>query len=140
MTLNEIIQAQNLPEVFLSYIRENEDFKNISKKQIQEIALDIESASVNPNCTCIGKVKKYVINNTANIGNLIYNYINEHEDIKELVENLFKTLGSQSIVGKVATTNIKDWGSFIKNLNDSGYHYNHISTSVLGDIVYVFFA
>ena len=140
MTLNDIIQSQNLPEVFLAYTRENEDFKNIAKKKISDIAVDIESASTNPNCTCVGKVKKYVINNTANVGSLIFDYIDNNKDVKGVVEKLFKTLVSQSIVGRAATTTIKDWGDFIKNINDSGYHYNHISTSVLGDTVYVFFA
>jgi hypothetical protein len=58
------------------------------------------------------------------------------------IETLFATASSlnQPVAsGRVAKTTIKNWPEFAKGLNEAGFTFNHMSTSIVGDDVYVFF-
>ena len=138
MNAQDYIKSPVLGFVVLSLIPINSSFKDVLKAGAVEIAADIESASLNPNCTCRNKVLKYVEANAPAIGTLLFTFASANNILVD-IENLFKAAPEQSVSGKVAKTTIKDWPTFTNNIKQSNLTFNHMSTSIVGDDVYVFF-
>ena len=141
MTQEEIISSNLLPSVILSLLTVNSAFKDIFKTAAPDIAADIESASTNPNCTCRTKVTTYVTMNTPAVGTLLYQYAVDNDlltNIKALFDTAVPPVGP-TVTGRVAKTSIKDWPEFVKGISDANLTFKHMSTSIVGDDVYVFF-
>jgi hypothetical protein len=141
MTQEEIISSTLLPSVILSLLTVNSVFKDIFKTAAPDIAADIESASTNPNCTCRSKVVTYVAMNTTSVGALLYQFAVGNDllsNIKALFDSAAAPIGPTAS-GRVAKTSIKDWPEFVKGINHANLIFKHMSTSIVGDDVYVFF-
>lgn len=141
MNEQEYIDAPPLGRVILNLIKLNLAFKDEFKTVASSIAADIESASVNQNCSCRDKVLAFVTLNRQAIGSFLYNFVNTN-NISTQVEELFSAaskITGQSATGRVAKTSITNWPDFAKGLNESGFTFKHMSTSIVGDDVYVFF-
>lgn len=141
MTKEEIIGSPLLSAVILNLITIDFKFKDIFKNTAPTIAADIESASTNPNCTCRNKVNTYIVMNSNVVGTLLFDYSVSNK-IQDNIQNLFNSttpLPGQSASGRVAKTTIKDWPDFVKSIQQSNLNFAHMSTSIVGDDVYVFF-
>jgi hypothetical protein len=141
MTQEEIISSNLLPSVILSLLEVDAAFKEMFKTAAPAIAADIESASTNPNCSCRNKVTTYVTMNTASVGALLYQFAIDNDlltGIKALFDKAVPPAGATA-AGRVAKTSIADWPDFAKTVAQSGLVFKHMSTSVIGDDVYVFF-
>jgi hypothetical protein len=141
MNQQDFIISPQLGYVILNVIADKVDFKNLFKETASSIAADIESASTNPTCSCRNKVISYVNANTVEIGTLLYNFAINNNVLAEF-ETLFtnaKPPEGQPISGKVAKTTMKEWPAFVESLNRSNFVFKHVSTSVVGEEVFVFF-
>ena len=141
MKEQDFIDSSLLGKAVLSLITTHSSFKDELKDIAPSIAAEIESASVNHNCSCISKVTAFVTLNAAVVGSLIYNFANKN-DILQQVQELFVVVPEpvmQSVSGKVAKTTIKNWPEFVSSIRSANYGFEHISTSIVGDDVYVFF-
>jgi len=141
MTFDEYIASPLLGSVVLQLIAVDSSFKDLFIKAAPSITADIESASVNEHCSCKSKVSTYVTMNATAIGTVLYQYAKSTNTLQN-VENLFAAIPAvqaNSVSGRVAKTTIKEWPGFVKSLNDSNMSYKNISTSVVGEDVYVFF-
>jgi hypothetical protein len=141
MTQEEIIGSTLLPSVILSLLTVNSVFKDIFKTAAPDIAADIESASTNPNCTCRSKVITYITMNATAVGALLYHFAVDNDlliNIKALFESVVSPVGLTAS-GRVAKTTIADWPNFVQGINQANLSFKHMSTSIVGDDVYVFF-
>lgn len=141
MTKEEIINSRSLSSVVIALITIDSSFKDSLKKEALSIASDIESAATNPNCTCRNKVVNYVIMNSTQVGALVYDFAqktNTMENVKQLFLTSTPPEGP-NVSGRVAKTTIKDWTEFAKKVIDENLRFRHMSTSIVGEEVYVFF-
>jgi hypothetical protein len=138
MTEKEFQSSPKLPAIVLSLLEKDVNFKNEFIQNSPEITADIESAATNPNCSCRNRVANYVFKNSEKIASLLYSYSLKDDNAK-VIDHLFQTLptSKQNISGKVAKTSIKEWPDFAKDIQQ--YGFEHMSTSIVGDDVYVFF-
>jgi hypothetical protein len=137
----DIQKSPFLGTVILQLLTVDSTFKDQFKQTAPSIAADIESASTNPNCTCRTKVATYVSMHADTISAFLYQYLTDNNMLGN-IENLFnmaQTASLQPITGRVAKTSIKDWPEFTKNINQSNFSFKHMSTSIVGEDVYVFF-
>lgn len=141
MTLEEIINSPSLPSVVLALITVDNIFKDELKLVVQPIAADIESAATNPNCTCRNKVVNYTVMNSNIIGTLLFKYAERTNTLTNL-RLMFTTTRppeGPSASGRVAKTTVKEWPEFAKTVSKENLIFRHISTSIVGEDVYVFF-
>jgi hypothetical protein len=144
MSEQDFISSSILGHVILKLISQYPLFKDEFKNNAPSIAADIESAATNPNCSCRGKVLTYIKENNNTVGAFLYSYTIINNVLPE-VEMIFEETSSllatrtQPATGRVAKTTIKNWPDFAKGLNEAGFTFNHMSTSIVGDDVYVFF-
>ena len=140
MTQEEIKNSNKLSSVILHLITTDLVFKDYFKTSIPLIAADIESASMNPNCSCRNKIIKYVTSNTDSISLLLYEYVKKN-NLQSTVESIFETVTAIQVnaSGRVAKTTIKDWPEFAKSVYAANLSFNYMSTSIVNDEVYVFF-
>ena len=146
MTLEEIRNKNNFAKVVILLMRIDNSFKtnvysfiSLNNSYIfKQLNLVLE----NNNFSNKKEVIDYLNFQKDYISSLVYNFINNNNEIQNNIKELFETTASDytSISGKVAKTTVNEWPEFIKNLNESGLTYNHMSTSVVGEAVFVFFA
>lgn len=138
-----LLKSTALEKTTTNYLLNNELFKNYLKSVYPNIAADIESASTNPTCTCVDKIQSYIYNNKYEfIENLIV-FLKENKLEKEFMQKhneVEKTTKGIDISGRVSKVMISDWKEFVYKLKNQEAVYTHMSTSVVGDEVYVFFA
>jgi hypothetical protein len=102
----------NLPEnnkkyfhkIITSLIRYSSDFKSKLQALFPEIYADIESASTNPNCTCVGKVEKKVLENKDKSLSLLENYISENNvtvQLENIINKDYKSETPENISGQM---------------------------------------
>jgi hypothetical protein len=58
-------------KIILNLIRVSEDFKSILQSEFPNIYADIQSASTNPNCSCVRKVEAELLSNKDKALNLL---------------------------------------------------------------------
>lgn len=141
MTLEDLISSSFLGSIVLDFLSESPAFKDVLKNAVPDLAADIESSSTNLTCSCRTKVRAYVTLNNESIGTLLYTFANSNgvlQNVKSLYDKALATSKS-SAVGRVAKTTIADWPTFAKNIYQANMNFNHMSTSIVGEDVYVFF-
>jgi hypothetical protein len=138
MTKQDFIDSTLLGNVILQVITIDPGFKVLFKEAAPSIAADIESASSNVNCSCRNAISTYVSIHKQDVGSLLYDFAIK-SNILQHIEAIFNKVSPTDISGKVAKTSIKDWPDFVKGINESKFGFNHMSTSIVGDDVYVFF-
>jgi len=144
MEHKDIIESRFLGTLTLNLIEKHSVFKDELKSLAPDIASEIESASTNPNCTCRSKVIAFAMNNNALVGNAILKFATDNNLLKQITEDLIELdetelKPEQVASGRVAKTTIAGWGDFVRNMQEAKLSFRQISTSVVGDDVYVFF-
>lgn len=142
MTQQEIISSTFLGQVVLYFNTAYSDFKELLKQAAPAIIADIESASVNPECSCRDRVALYVKENAEVIGALLFKYAEENgrlETVKHILNSAPEPSKAVNVSGKVAKTTINDWPAFAESVSRANMNFRQFSTSIVGDDVYVFF-
>jgi len=140
MTQEEIKNSKKLSGVILNLIEIDITFKDLLKITIPSIAADIESASTNPDCSCRGRVTNYITTNLELVGAFLYEYV-VNNNLQDKIKSIFEAVQPPpvSASGRVAKTTIKDWPELAKTINTSNLEFRYMSTSIVGEDVYVFF-
>jgi hypothetical protein len=142
MTLQDFISSPVLSKVIIELNVREPDFKEELKQAAPSIIADIESAAVNANCSCRGRVEQYIGEHTEVIGTLLHQYAitnNKLDDVMSLFSEIVERQRLANISGRVAKTTVKDWAKFAENINKSNLEFRGFSASVVGEEVYVFF-
>ena len=142
MTYSDIRSSQYLDQIVFKLLETSSLFKEQLKSIAYDLSSDIESASINPNCSCRFKVKLFIHSNIESVGSLVYNFIQENNiDYQNLILELQQsTPPDQYAFGKVAKTSIAEWPTFVQNVYNAGLIYRNLSTSIIGNDVFVFFS
>lgn len=106
---------QFLSKIFLELLTLNVVFKTSFQSIAPEIYADIESASINPNCSCRSKVENYVNSNREKCAKF---YDNLSTEIKSLItleeiENKYRYVVYN---GKVERVKVSEWNDFTQKL------------------------
>jgi hypothetical protein len=143
----------NIPEekqlyfekIALNLIRASEEFKSILQSQFPDIYADIQSASTNPNCSCVRKVEKKLKENKEICLNLLNNYLSDKdnvEQIKQIIDFNYKLYSAKTYSGRVfAIKNTEEaFQELLDNINQDRGTYRTFSTAIHpnGDL-YVYF-
>ena len=125
-------------EIFIHYIKEDDNFRREFIKFSPNLEADIISASINDNCSCKGRIREYVAENKTECLDFILNYElsnNISLDIKTVKKkNTYKNFS-----GKVAKTKLEDWHSFASAVKDENAIYDNFCIVKEGDDILVFF-
>lgn len=93
-------------KIILNLIRVSEDFKLILQSEFPNIYADIESASTNPNCSCVKKVEKELFANKDKALNLLNTYLSNKDNLEKIQSVLnvdYVALSPKSYSGKMFT-------------------------------------
>ena len=139
MTREDFISSPVLGPVIITLLETDKTFKAELLTVAGSIAADIESASTNPTCSCRDRVVRYVTGNNEIIGGLLYDYAQSNNKLDSIIDifNTAKIASAPSISGRVAKTTIAEWPNFAKSV--ANLNYRHVSTSIVGDDVFIFF-
>lgn len=147
-TLDYYTNHPNLAGIFLELIKPK--YGNEFKVKFQEAAemmqTDIESASLDSNCSCTNRIKNFINVKKEYWANFLLNYAQETnrqtiiEAIGAEMEKVFdaSTIGID-YRGKVAKTTLNEWPLFYKTLQSERGIYRSFSVVKEGDDIYVFF-
>lgn len=102
----------NIPEnnkkhfhkIIVSLIRISADFKSKLQSSFPEIYADIESASTNPNCMCVKKVEKKLLENKEKSLTLLENYILENDaniEFENIIDKDYEEDPAENISGQM---------------------------------------
>lgn len=144
MKREDIINSYLLGQLVLKLIEHSPSFKDEYKALAPDVAAEIESASTNPNCTCRSKVTHFTMRNSELVGGLVFSFASKNNTLGQIEQTLkeldeIEIKPEQIVSGKVAKTTVAGWADFAKSVNDSKLSFQHFSTSMIGDDVYVFF-
>ena len=144
MLKDYFLQHGNLGAVFLELIKPNygdqfrEKFKNLAKI----ISVDIESASLNPNCSCAQKIRDYVSlykNDCVDFLLLDAEQTNRQELIEKIAKDNEYKPSLIDYRGKIAKTTMSEWTNFYETISKENGAFRNFSVVKEGDDVYVFF-
>lgn len=138
------LQHGNLGAVFLELIKPNygDIFRNKFKSLAKIIENDIESASLNPNCSCAQRIRDYVnLYKNDCVDFLLLDA--EETNRQDLIEKIAKDNEVKPILidyrGKVAKTTMSEWPKFYETISKENGAFRNFSVVKEGDDVYVFF-
>lgn len=128
-----------LGQIFIFLIKNN-TFKEKFKIFAPELANDIESATINPTCTCKNKIINYVSQNKNKCYLLFRDFININPGIFDLNEFLSFVNPPKNYSGKVEKVKISEWENFVKKIINERATFHSFSTSKINDeYINVFF-
>jgi hypothetical protein len=93
-------------KIILNLILVSEDFKSILQSEFPNIYADIQSASVNPNCSCVKKVEKELFENKEKSLHLLNNFLSNKTNLEKIQSVLnvdYESLSPKSYSGKMFT-------------------------------------
>jgi hypothetical protein len=144
MTLDTIKTLPRLGD-FIMFALTQPEIKESLKNALQVFAptmyADIESAALNPGCTCIERVKSYIYLNADDAAVFLYNYItqNNYEDLfTSLIETHRQSSSKNYLRGKILKTNINKWNEFFTTIDQTSV-FTYFTVTKEGDDLYVFF-
>jgi hypothetical protein len=135
---NELENFNLFAEVFIHYIKEDDNFKKEFIKFVPNLEADIISASINDNCSCKGRIREYIGENKKECLDFILNYESNNNvsfDLKIVkVKNTYTNFS-----GRVARTKLEEWGGFALAVKEQNAVYSNFSIVKEGDDILVFF-
>jgi hypothetical protein len=127
-----------LQDIVITYNVDGSPFQNELIKFIPDMEADIRSSSVNRECTCTSKIKKYVSDNI----DLFIDFLTlkVQEGILDIdFEYIQRTFKFEDLSGRIAKTTINEWGNFVKTIKSGNKTYYTFSVFKDGDDILVFF-
>jgi len=135
----QLVNFGFLSKLILEQIEQSEAFRNMLISVAPEIASDIQSAAVNPTCSCRTAVEVYVNNNRDKVATAAAAFFLDNTIFIDLQEVRARYIPTD-YTGRVATTTIAEWPKFVKALKKERAAYKTISLLPQGDALLVFFA
>jgi hypothetical protein len=139
MTKQEIKDSNKYQRATLLFLKENENFKNEFKKFAPEIEPDIESASINHNCSCESNVIEFIEKKKDEYIDFLYDFIVKNNVFITFLEILNSIVVYKDYSGKIAKTTISEWKDFSDSLFTDHATFRSFSVVKEGDDVFVFF-
>jgi hypothetical protein len=107
-------------KIIINLISSFPEFKSMLQSEFPSIYADIESASSNPNCSCVRKIESELLQNQSKsiivLNKFLYNKDN-NEKIKEIINIDYESMAPKSYQGKMFI--IENTPESFKNLVDS---------------------
>lgn len=122
-------------KIILNLIRVSEDFKLILQSEFPKIYADIESASTNPNCSCVKKVEKELLVNKDKALNLLNTYLSNKDNL-EKIQNLlnvdYASLSPKPYFGKmfIIENTEEKFKEFMETINKDRAQFRNFSTAI----------
>jgi hypothetical protein len=147
-TLDYYTNHPNLSLIFLEFIKPKygNEFKIRFQEFGKQIQSDIETASLDPSCSCVLRVKNYINLNKENSAKFLFEYCNETDRItlletiaSEMEKVSEQTFSAIDYRGKVAKTKLNEWPEFYKTIQLEKAVYRSFSVVKEGEDIYVFF-
>lgn len=118
-----------------SLIRVSPEFKSILQSNFPDIYADIESASTNPNCTCVKRVETALLNNQEKTLNLLNNYLmdkDENFEIQSIINIDYSSLMPKPYSGKmfVIENTEEKFKQLLDFINKDRAQYRNFSTAI----------
>jgi hypothetical protein len=142
MNIEAIIIKTGIADVFVQYIKGNDEFKNEFIKFAPSIESDIISLSINENCSCKDVVKRHIDINEKECLEFFTRFFEKNKDINffnEIIEKIKSEQECKYLGGRVAKTSISDWKEFSAKISSSGSEFRSFSVVKENDDIYVFF-
>jgi len=137
MTIDE--NYPHLGKIFL-YLINNAEFKTLAQKWAPEIAEDIDSAIINPNCACRNRIHNYVMENKEKSYIFFKDFINTNPGAFDLNHFLHFIAPPKNYSGTVERIKISDWSKFVEKIHlEKGKFHNFSLLKVDEENVDVFF-
>lgn len=139
----DVLLNRDLGETVVSYFSDqklNLNFKNEFQKIASDIYADIESAYLNPNCSCIQKIKLYVENNKEAVVDFLFEFVEKYstnEDFLDKLTNGLKNVKQIYLGGTILKTKVSSWKEFSQKIN--GAIYRSFSVVKEGEDLFVYF-
>lgn len=132
-------------KIILDIIKLSKEFKASLQSEFPNSYADIESASTNPNCSCVKRVETELINNREKSLNLLNNFLSNQENFKK-VQNILNTdyeaLMPKSYFGRVfiIENTEEKFKEFTERVEKDRAMFRSLSTSIGPDgKLYIYF-
>lgn len=146
MTKEQYRSCQGLSSVITDLIYDktlSESFVHGLKALIPDLADEILSTSINFDCPCKAKISAHIFVYPNIWADYIFQYgldNNLKDKFDILIANSVNELDNRpSLSGKIASTSVKEWEEFVKQIYNDGYQFYNFSVVKEGDKLLVFF-
>jgi hypothetical protein len=126
-------------QAVLLLLQNNSLFKDEFIKFSPENEADIQSASVNKNCSCRNKIINFINNNKEKFNDFLYDFLIRNDLLISFIEYLNSSPVYKNYSGKVAKTSISEWENFTQNIIKDNASFRNFSVIKDGDDILVFF-
>ena len=118
-----------------SLIRVSKDFRSILQSNFPDIYADIESASTNPNCSCVGKVENKILQNKDQVLDLLNGFLSDKDGemaIENIVKNNYAAQIPKNLRGKmfVMENTPEKYEEFMNDILEKQLVFRIFSTAV----------
>jgi hypothetical protein len=137
------LDVEELTQVMIAYFLDDDlsdNFKTAFQKLAPDYYADIESASSNPNCSCINKLKLFIKANKDSFATLLLSFadnFSSQEDLYDKVTNKAKNVAQLYLGGSVLKTTVSAWKDFFNKISKA--QYRSFSVVKEGEDLLVFF-
>lgn len=127
-----------LHEIAIALLGVSIEFKSILQSSFPDIYADIESASTNPNCTCVSKVKNKILENGNQILNILNTFLSD-KDGEEKIENIVKYNYAEQVFASirgnmfVIENTPEKYREFIDDIFEKRLVFRNFSTAIDSD-------
>jgi hypothetical protein len=139
MTIEQIKETNKYQQASVLLLQENKEFKQEFLNFAPSISSEIESASVNLNCSCKGKIIDYIQDNADSYLSFLYNFLITKNLLVDFIEHMNSIVIYKNYSGKVAKTKISEWQNFATSLAEDNASFKTFSILREGEDVLVFF-
>lgn len=146
MTKEQYRSCRGLSSVIADLIHDKtlpESFVNGLRALIPDLAEEILSTSINFDCPCKAKISAHAFVYPNIWADYIFQYgldNNLKDKFDVLIANSVNELDNRpSLSGKIASTSVKEWEEFVKQIYNDGYQFYNFSVVKEGDKLLVFF-
>jgi hypothetical protein len=120
-------------------LQNNTLFKDNFIASFPQIEADIQSASVNKDCSCKNKVFNFIDQNKDEFNDFLYDFLIKNDLFVTFIEYLNSIPIYKDYSGKIAKTSISEWSNFTNNLINDNAQFRSFSLIKDGDDLLVFF-
>jgi hypothetical protein len=122
-------------KIILNLIKVSEDFRSILQSEFPNIYADIQSASTNPNCSCVRKVEAELLSNKDKALNLLNNYLSKQENLDKIQSVLsvdYASLAPKLYSGRmfVIENTEEKFKEFMDFINQDRAQFRNFSTAI----------
>lgn len=122
-------------KIVIDLIRNKEDLKLLLQSEFPESSIDFDSAAVNPDCGCVGRIQNLILANQEKVIVLLEKYFedkNEDELIINIINQDYELMEPQDYSGKIfiIENNEESFSEFVKTMKNQLVVYKGFSTAI----------